>query len=337
VFNALVNAFSDGEQYNQSQAALILQNSRLLTADDAAADTFFAQFNFTRLPAVAATGLVTFSRFVAASAALILPGVQLKTTDGSLSFTVTTDLSNPLWNIGIGGYLIPINTLSATVPIVASTLGSASNVQSGTISLIASSISGVDTVTNGSAFSNGVDAESTPAAIIRFWKFLNTRSLATAAAVEYAISTVQQGLSYSIVENPSERDGAFLVYVDDGSGAPSATLMQAISTAIDPVRPISITYILRPANVVYADISLTIYAISGYNIDALRGLVSQAIEAKVNTLGVSETLAYYDIAAIAKNIEGVAKIESLLLNGDFQDIGGNIADSVHTRTVVVAG
>jgi hypothetical protein len=333
---ALVNANADGYQALSAQSVQILANTRLQTSDDAAVDTFFAQFpNFARNPAVTATGQVTFSRYVAASAALIVPGLSVKTVDGTLSFTVTTDQSNPLWNSGMGGYLVPISTLSATVPVTAAAPGSAYNVQAGTISLISGSVAGIDLVTNSVGITNGVDAETSPAAITRFWQYLNTRAEATQAAVEYAITTVQSGLSYSIVENPQGRAGSFNVYVDDGSGSPSTALLASIQAAIDPIRPLSVPFTVNGPQVLLANISLNISPAYGYQKTDLIGPVAQAITALVNGLGIGNALAFYDVATTARNIEGVAKIENLLVNGATQDIGGGVAQSVHISGIEI--
>jgi hypothetical protein len=333
-FYALANMIASGMTFLTGQTQTVLANTRLSTSDYASAVSFFAQFGFTMLPAVASTGSVTFSRYVAASASLILPGVQVKTVDGQTVFTVTTDITNPLWNTGLGGYLVPISTISATVPVQASVAGTASNVQAGTISLIASSIAGIDLVTNTLGFTNGFDPETVSAAQVRFWQWLQTRFLATDAAVEYAVSTVQQGLSYAVVENPSTRVGSFNVVVDDGSGAPSTTLLNTISAAVDLVRPLSVSYNVIGANVVYANISLNIIPANGYSSLVLQPLVAQAITAWVNGLGVGVSLGYNDIASVAK-IEGVYRLENITLNYSNTDIGGGKADSVHISSLSV--
>jgi phage-related baseplate assembly protein len=332
---AITNVIADGIEYLQGVCFQILLNTRLSTCDDPSADTFFAQFNFARLPAVASTGIVSFSRFSSSATALVPLGTTVKTADGTVSFTVIQDNANSYFNADQGGYLIPIGVLSVNLPVQAAVAGSASNVQVGTISLISASLPNIDVVTNASGFSNGADQESTASATTRFQAFLNTRSQATQSAVEYAISTVQQNLSYAIVENPSSRAGSFQIFVDDGSGAPSPTLLAAITAAIDPIRPLTVTYTVRPATVVYATVSLTIYAANGYNKATLQPLVANAIDTLINTLGVGNPLAYYDIAAVARNIEGVSRIENLTLNGGTQDVGGGVSDSIHTQTVAV--
>ena len=113
---------------------------------------------------------------------------------------------------------------SISVPVQANVPGVAGNVGAGTISLLASGISGVDTVTNPVAFATGIDAETDDAARARFGQFIASLAKATAQAVGAAVAGVQSGLLYQVVRN-SPRGGTITVYVDDGSGAPSAALL----------------------------------------------------------------------------------------------------------------
>ena len=63
---------------------------------------------------------------------------------------------------------------------------------------------------------------------------------ATPVAVGYAISSLQQGLRYTIAENVdtsgAARMGNFVVTVDDGSGNPPSSLLGTVAAAVDAVR-----------------------------------------------------------------------------------------------------
>ncbi len=310
---------------------LDLARTRLATSSGADCDTFGADFGFTRLPGVAATGAVTFARFVPTAAALVPVGAQVKTADGTQTFAVTADPTNSLWVAASNGYLIPATVASGTVPVVALVAGTAANVQPGTITLLGSAISGVDTVTNALAFTNGVDPEGDAAYRARFVNFINTRSLATPAAVGYAISSVQQGMDYALIESA----GSFEAVIDDGTGSPSAGLITSVANAIEAVWPVGITYSVVGPSVVSATISLTITAAAGYQKTALQGPVASAIESYVNGLDVGAALAFFRIPALAYGIAGVATVESVLLNSGTADIGGGANQAVRTSSVAV--
>ena len=134
--------------------------------------------------------------------------------------------------------------------------------QGGSIALLASAIPGVDAVTNAHAFQNGLDAETDDAFRSRFANFIASRSRATLVAVGYAISSIQQGLNYTVQENVdatgAPRMGNFVVTVDDGSGNPSSALLTTVQTAIDAIRPIGSIFSIQPPVVLTVGVSLTI-------------------------------------------------------------------------------
>src|ERR1700712_2937192 len=87
--------------------AIILQVLTLTRASTSVGtdlDSWCADFGFSRLPASAATGQVTFPRSTAPQQAVVPVGTTVQTTDGSQSFTVTTDTSNSAYDADLGGY-----------------------------------------------------------------------------------------------------------------------------------------------------------------------------------------------------------------------------------------
>ena len=107
---------------------LVLQTTRLATSSGADADSFGADFGFTRLAAVAAQGSVTFSRYTPSMTALIPVGTIVTTADGTTQFAVGTDTTNAAWAAAQNGYLLGSGVASVTVPIAAVAPGSAGNV-----------------------------------------------------------------------------------------------------------------------------------------------------------------------------------------------------------------
>ncbi|MFX6225963.1 baseplate J/gp47 family protein, partial [Acinetobacter baumannii] len=87
-----------------------------------------ADYNFTRLAAVAAPGSVTFSRFTASGTALVPVGALIQTGNGTQQYTVTADTTNAAYDASQGGYVLANGISSVTVPIQAVTAGVAGNV-----------------------------------------------------------------------------------------------------------------------------------------------------------------------------------------------------------------
>lgn len=338
-FLALIQAGALNTLYLQLLAVEVMKVARLTTSTGDDVDTWATDFDFTRLPAVKATGTVTFSRYLTTATATVLPGSMVKTEDGT-PFIVTTNTGHSFWNTGVGGYVIPISTATAVLPVAAVVAGTSGNVRAGTITVIASPIAGIDSVTNAAGFINGVDPEDDVALKGRFINFINTRSQATNGAIEYAIANTQQGLTFKVVENkdPSGavQAGFFTVYIDDGSGELSDALLATLRANIDAVRPITVTFAILPANVVTADVSVNITAKPGYDKRDLLGPVSSAISAYINGLGVGVPLSFYRLAHAAQDeVDGVQEIHGLTLNGGTDDIGGGDDQTVHSLTVAV--
>ncbi|MBV9132230.1 MAG: baseplate J/gp47 family protein, partial [Chloroflexi bacterium] len=118
----------------------VLQSTRAATSNGADLDTWMADFTLTRLPAVAATGTVTFSRYTATMPALIAPGVLVRTGDGAQTFSVVADTTNAAWNSQSAAYTLAAGISSITVPVAAQVSGSAGNVQAATVTLLATAV-----------------------------------------------------------------------------------------------------------------------------------------------------------------------------------------------------
>jgi hypothetical protein len=131
------------------------------------------------------------------------------------------DTTNPAYSASQGGYIIPATVSSVTVPVAALAASSGSNVQANTVSLILDAMIGVDTVNNSAAFTGGTDGESDGALRTRLVAYLASLARGTVAAIGYAISNVQLGIAYSILENVNHAlvsaPGNLTIIVDDGN------------------------------------------------------------------------------------------------------------------------
>jgi uncharacterized phage protein gp47/JayE len=318
----------------------VLRNTRAATSSGADLDTWMADLSLTRLPAIAATGIVTFSRFSPTMSAFIPAGALARTVDGTQTFAVGIDTTNPAWAPASNGYVVVAGVASLDVPVTALTYGKAGNVQSGAVSLLASALPGIDAVSNASAFQNGLDAESDSAFRSRFQNFIASRSRATTVAVGYAISNIQQGLSYTIRENvdPSgqPRMGSFVVTVDDGSGRPSTTLLSTVQTAVDAVRPVGSIFSVQPPVVVTVDVSLVITVTAGTVKAQVAGGVGNAIGSYIDSLPIGASLPLTRLAQVAYAADiAVTNVTELLANGQANDITPDASGVVKAGIIAV--
>ena len=172
----------------------VLAQTRASTSNGTDLDTWVSDFGMTRLPAQPASTTLAFSRITTGLAASIPVGAQVKTADGTQTFSVSADSTNTAFNVTTSSYSVAAGVSSVSVPAVATIAGSAGNVQAGAISLLATAMPGIDAVTNPVSAAGGLNAESDAALRTRFSNFIDSRSRATPAAIAFGIQSLQQGL-----------------------------------------------------------------------------------------------------------------------------------------------
>lgn len=340
VLRAILEANASVALWLQWLILLVLQTARLATSSGTDADSFGADFGFTRLPAVAAQGAVTFSRYSPSQPTLIPVGTLISTSDGVTQFSVVADAANAAWSASLNGYMLGIGVASITTPVAAIQLGAMGNVLPNTITLLSSPIAGVDTVVNAAALTGGVNAEPDAAFRSRFQGFMDSRSRATVQAITYAVLSLQQNLSCTILENTDVAGmfspGTFVVTVDDGSGSPPASLLSNAQAAVESVRPVGSTFALRGPTKVVADISLTLVLAPGADAGATSASVSAAVSSFVNTLPVGAGLSYTRLAQLAYDSSAnVQNVVNLTLQGSSQDLSVSITSVIRLGTLAI--
>ena len=338
VLRAILEASASVGLWLQYLTLLVLQATRLSTSNGADVDSFVNDFGVTRLPAVSATGSVTFSRLSLGLAAFIPLGSTVLTADQTQSFTVVADATNQAFT-GTG-YNVGVQVQSLTVPVQAVTPGSGGNVLAGTIALLSTALPGIDNVTNNAAFTNGADAEADAALKTRFQNYLSTLAKATLGAVENAVSNVADNLTYAIATNQlpngTQAMGSFVVVVDDGSGNAPASTVATVANAVNPVRALGTTAYVQAASLLPATISLSISVTNGDK-PAAQAAVSAALSAFVNALPVGATLPYLKLAQIAFDAApGGSNVADLLLNNAIYDLVPSAFQVVRVASVVVS-
>ena len=340
VLRAIVEANAGVILWLQGLVVYVLSLTRFNTSKGVDADSWAADFGFTREAAKPATGQVTFGRFTTTITSVVPFGAVLQTSDGTQTYTVNNDPTGTGYNAGLGGYVLGIGVTSLVVGVTAVTPGSSGNVLAGTITSIGQGITGVDTVNNASPFVNGVDTESDTNLYARFQLFIAALSKATKIAVQAAIANVQQGLQSTITENYDYNGtydpGSFYVVLDDGSGAPSDELVNTVGDAIEAVRALGIRFAVFKTVVVTADVSMTITSAAGFDHGSVVGAVGIALTNFLDTLPLGAGLPYNQLAAVAFGVSGVTNASAILLNGDILDIAGNTKSTIKSGTVSVA-
>jgi uncharacterized phage protein gp47/JayE len=300
-----------------------------------------ADFGFARLGAVASTGQVTFARFQPTAAAVVPVGAIVATSVGGAQFVVTADPTNAAYSTnangtGVAGYTVAANVPSIAVAAAAVTPGSAGNILAGTISLLLQPISGIDTATNGAAFVGGLDPESDAAFRVRFQAFIAALMKGTTTAYSYALTSLQSGLTFQILENTAPNLTAQLGFVticlDDGTGNPPSSLIQAALAAVEAVRCAGITVGIIPPQIVSANIAMTLASTITANHAADVAAASNALQVYINALPVGSTLPFSRLSQVAYDASpNISNVTGVTLNGGTADL------TVTTLQVVKSG
>lgn len=350
---ARVEAVAAVAMWLQSLVMQLLAVTRLSTSTGTDVDSFIADFGCPpREQAVPATGQVVFSRFTPTNAATIPAGVytanangiggiyaggaMVLTADGTQPFQVIPDPTQTYWNAAANAYIIPAGVTSAQVTVQASNSGIQGNVAAGSITTISTAIVGVDTVSNPNSFANGVNQESDAAVMARFQLYVQGLRAAILTAVESAIESVQQGIQYKIVENQTlagaTQYGFFYVII-----SPFTTqLHDAVYSAINAVRGLSITFAVYGAGSLTANIVVTVTAAAGYTLANVEAAVQIAIENFIASVPLGGTLSYSQLYAAIWAVPGVAiPVTGLTINGGTSDLVATAQQQVTAGTVVV--
>lgn len=199
------------------QMSNLLKTFSITTAEGSDLDERAADYNpeiIARLPAVAATGTVIFSRVTAGGAVTVPAGVRVEVPGAVPPIVVITTASG---SIGIG------DLVTGPVAAVAEVSGSRGNVASATLTKFKGARpSGVDSVTNTSPFSSGQDIETDDSFRLRLQNYARSLARGTGFSLENAALSVSLDDGRRVVFAHSIRDavvpGKVKLYIDDGAG-----------------------------------------------------------------------------------------------------------------------
>lgn len=195
------------------RAGLILEMFNLDTAVGEALDQRVAELTagiIAREQAEKATGFVTFGRSGTTGAVAIAQGTLVRTADG-VDFITTA-----------AGSIADGFSTSADVPVIAVEGGTNGNVAANTVIKFANKPSGVQTVTNASAFGNGKGEEDDDSLRSRARDWERSLARCHVYALEVAARGVEltngQRVEYSKAIEDITNRGEVTLYVDDGQG-----------------------------------------------------------------------------------------------------------------------
>lgn len=335
---ALLESVSGVGLWLQYVCLQILTRSRLATSSGEDVDSFIADFGFSRGTGTYATGTVTFTSFSPSqTSATIVPGDTVRTVAG-ITYDVTQDSTNAAWDATAGGYVRAAGVASITVPVTCETSGTTGNVGVGAICLLGTAISGIDTVTNAAALTNGTDGQTDAEVRADFPSWISSEGRGTLAAIIAAVERLGSDIQCDGIENYDAAGdwlpGNIVIYVDDGSGDVSDTIISQAYATADQYRasPVSIQ-VVRPT-VIRPPVTMTLVLTAGADASAVQSVVSSAIAAYLNSLSIGDGAVYTKIVQIIYGAsDAISSVSNVTLNGGTDDIAGVSGVAIRAGTV----
>lgn len=328
----------------QAQISILAATIRLSTCqNDADIDSFIHDFGLNRLPAVASIGILTYARSTPTAQAIIPVGTLAQTVTG-IQFSVTLDTTNPYYNPTLNAYVMNAGISSITIPAQASVAGAAGNVGANTITQIVGALPYVDTVTNAATFTGGVDKETNEQVKQRFALYFASLSRANKEALEYAITIVQDGIKYNLIENVDYTTnttlyGQFWAVIDEGNGTASTDILNAVYANLDRYRAFCVRPAVYECTALPVTIVATITIQNGANQTTIINAAEQAITNYVSNpenITVGSTLYYNRLAGlIYDSSPDILIVNTLTINGGTVNIVANSKQSIVLSSISI--
>lgn len=208
---------------------------------------------------------------------------------------------------------------TATVPVECEEAGMQGNVPAGAIYEFPVTISGLNTVTNAAAITDGYNIESIEDFSARYHTAITKSSGAGTEADYEAWALSVDGVAAARCFGRTPSVGSVTTYImNSNHEAASATLISAVHDYIETVRPCPATSIVYSVTEVTINVSVTVYVSSGSASD-YEDAITAAIQAYITSIGYSRDSRRVSSALIADailGVEGVTDMDNLLINGE---------------------
>lgn len=287
-------------------------------------------FGFGALPAEAAGGLVSFSSVVPAVANVLIPaGTSVRAPSGKYIYSSLVDAT------------LAAGQTQVSVMMYCTSIGSITNALANTLTELVSTVSGIDLVTNLTAFTTGRDAETDLERKLRFQGYIASLPRGTSSAVAYgakqavlldANGQVIEDVHFVKIIEPYMTDvlqpiGLALCYIHGANGVASSQLVIEAQKQVDGYRladgtPVpgwkaaGVVVTVIAASEVLANVAAVV-TVSPYSDPiAVRSAASNAVSTYLRNLDIGASISQSEIIASLMSIAGVMKVALSLPVGD---------------------
>lgn len=285
----------------------------------------YQAFDFNLIAAVKSSGYVTISASTPATNPIIIPsGTQVSVPAGSAASEIIYRTQSSA-TIGIG-------QSNVSVKVVCDKAGTIGNTSANSITTIKSAVSGISSVTNPQALTNGAERETEPARKTRFSNYVQTLVRGTGPAIEHGASTaaitdtdgnITEQVAIAKVyepykDNPALPIGHIYCYIYNGVGGTSGDLLTKAQAIIDGYydngevipgyKAAGVICDVVAATEVPTDVACNVVAAEGKTASekiAIQAACEAAIQTLIQTMKLGGELLNTDIVTAIKLIDGV--------------------------------
>lgn len=285
---------------------------------DAIPVSIYRAFEFTRIPASPASGVIRVTISPAAAQIVIPAGTVFSSTASQSRFKSAADA------------VIPPGQTMVDVYVAATSSGVASNAVAALSWTMSPSVSGLVSATNPLAFSNGADDEKDAEMRLRFSDYVKALNHGTVDALKYGIKTVRlmdvtgaaiERVIYANVHEPwltnNALDASVVdIYVHNGSSGASAGLLTLARNVIAGYRnadgsvvvgwkAAGTTVNVLAASSLLVPVAGALTVSGGFVFASVSAAVQAAIAKYLTGLDVGEKALQAEVVAIAMGVDGV--------------------------------
>lgn len=208
--------------------------------------------------------------------------------------------------------------------VICTILGSVGNTKENTIIYFPKTLSGLKSVTNAKAFTNGYDEETDAELRSRYYEKIGDPETSGNVAQYRAWAKSVIGVGDAKVIDCWSGPGTIkIVLINSNREAASTELINNVKSYIESVRPAcSGTLIVESATTTIININVTLNTdTTNYNLDEIKKDVESNIKNYLKNVSFEQsTIAYFAIADKIFNSKGVKNISELKINGDVSDV-----------------
>ena len=310
----------------------------------------YSAFGIYPLTAQPATGTITFltgtgSNPPPASQAVLIPAGTIVATIGGTQFNTTQAVT------------LLQNSTSISAPIVAVAGGTSGNTSANTITQIVTGLPYALFCTNYAATTGGQNAESASQTLARFTAAVAAIGLGTPVAIANSaigvtVSGTGETVKYSSVyepwitqvQNNQTVVPGFDLFIDNGSGSASNTLLSLVTAKLNGVvgsldalgnRPAGVPYVVSGVTPLYSSVVVSGTIIDGSSSTVLTNSAVSAINTYYASVGFASTISQSQLtAAVANSVSpSISSLSVVLINASGVSVSG-ITASYNERNIL---